>query len=65
MMRLSPLGARLTACEAELILADTDQFFNLRAYAVQLLHLHGRQRQAVGGAVLFAVGVSLPRGYKE
>jgi hypothetical protein len=54
-MRLSPLRACLTACEAELILTNTDQFLNVGAHTVQLPHLHGRQRQAIGGVVLFAV----------
>jgi hypothetical protein len=55
MMDLRPLRARLTARQPELILTDADQFLNLRAYTVPLPHLHGRQRQAIGGVVLFAV----------
>ena len=62
MMRLSPLRARLTACEAELILTDSNDFFNLGAHTVELPHLHGRQRQAISGVVRFAVSQGLRSG---
>src|SRR5262245_64612479 len=54
-VRLRPRGARLTATQAELILTDADDLFNLGAPAIPAPYLWGRQRQAVGGIVLFAV----------
>jgi hypothetical protein len=54
-MELSPLRPGLTARQAELILANPDDFFNLRADAIQPTPLHRRQRQAIGGVVLLAV----------
>jgi hypothetical protein len=54
-MHLRPLGARLTATPAALILTDAHDLFNLGANAIQAADLCARQRQAVGGLVLFAV----------
>jgi hypothetical protein len=54
-MHLRPLGARLTATQAELILTDSNDLFNLRAHPIEAAHLHGRQHQAVGGKVFGAV----------
>ena len=54
-MDLRPLCTRLTAREAELILTNANQFLDLGTSTIQLPHLHGRQRQAIGGVVLFAV----------
>ena len=54
-MPLSPLGAGLTATQAELSLTDPHDFFNVRAPPLELAHRHGRQRPAVGGKGLGAV----------
>jgi hypothetical protein len=54
-VHLRPLGARLTATQAELILTDANNLFNVGARAIQATYLCGRQRQAVGGRVLLAV----------
>jgi hypothetical protein len=54
-MPLCPLGARLTATQAELIRTDADDFFALRAKRVEAASLRGRQRQAMAGVVLGAV----------
>jgi hypothetical protein len=53
-MPLSPLGAGLTATQAELSLPDPHDFFNMRAPPLESAHRHGRQRQAVGGKGLGA-----------
>src|SRR3712207_1554174 len=45
---LSPWRARLTARQAQLILADPDHFLDLCTEAIQLAHLRGRQPQAIG-----------------
>ena len=55
MMQLSPLRPGLTARQAELILADPDDFLNLRADTIYPPYLHRRQLQAIGGVVLLAV----------
>jgi hypothetical protein len=55
MMLLSPLRARLTAGQAQWILADPEDFLDLATHAIQATHLRGRQRQAMGGVVLLAV----------
>ena len=54
-MQLRPLRAGLTAGEGELILADPDDFFDLRADTIEPPHLRRRQGQAIGGIVLLAV----------
>jgi len=54
-MYLCSFGARLTAIQAELILAGPDDFLNMGAEAIQSAHLHRRQGQAIGGVVLLAV----------
>jgi hypothetical protein len=54
-MQLSPLSTRLTAIEPELILTDTDDFFDLRTHLIESADLRSRQRQAVGGKVFGAV----------
>ena len=54
-VQLRPLRARLTATQAELILADADDFFNLGTDAIQPTHLGSRQREAIGRIVLGAV----------
>jgi hypothetical protein len=54
-MQLRPLRARLTAGQAELILADANHFLDLCPYSVVATDLGGRQRQAIGGVVLLAV----------
>ena len=54
-MLLSPVRARLTARQAQLILADPDDFLDLRTDAIEAAHLGGRQCQAIGGVVLLAV----------
>src|SRR5919197_2219129 len=55
MMLLSPFRARLTARQGQLIRADPEHFLDLGTPAIQAAHLHGRQRQAIGGRVLLAV----------
>jgi hypothetical protein len=55
MMLLSLLRAGLTAREAELVLPDSNDFFNLRAESIEPADLHGRQRQTIGGNVCGAV----------
>jgi hypothetical protein len=54
-VHLRLLGAHLTARSTELLLTDADDFLDLGTYPVQLPHLHGGQRQAIGGVVLVAV----------
>jgi hypothetical protein len=54
-MPLRPLGACLTAAQAELSLTHANNLFNLGADAVQAADLRWKQCQAVGGIVLFAV----------
>src|SRR5215813_12283059 len=54
-MYLRSFGARWTAIQAELILADPDDFLNMGAEAIQSAHLDRRQGQAIGGVVLLAV----------
>ena len=41
-MQLSPLRAGLTACEGQLILADTNDFLDLGANSIELTHFRGR-----------------------
>jgi hypothetical protein len=48
-MHLRPLGARLTATQAELILTNSHDLCNVGAYARQAADLCCRPRQAVGG----------------
>src|SRR5215211_2903015 len=55
MMELGPLGARLTARQAELVLANSHHLFDLGADAIQAPDLRRGQRQAAGGVVLGAV----------
>ena len=55
MMQLSPLRARLTAIESELVFTGPHDFFDVRPYPIELADLDGRQRQAVGGKVFGAV----------
>jgi hypothetical protein len=52
MRHLGPLGAGLTAGEAQLILADADHFHNWCADARQAAYLRGREREAIRGIVL-------------
>jgi hypothetical protein len=47
-MPLSPLGARLTAAQSELIRTGTDSFFNLCTEVIPPTHLVSRQGQAIG-----------------
>jgi hypothetical protein len=54
-MPLSPLKARLTAAQAELILTDTDPFPNLCVDAIHSTHLASRQGLAIGRIVFGAV----------
>jgi hypothetical protein len=54
-MLLSLRRARLTAGQAQLILACPDDLFNLGTHAIQTAHLGSRQHQAFGGVVLLAV----------
>jgi hypothetical protein len=42
MVHLGPLRAGLTACEGQLIFADTDDFLNLRADAIEAAYLRAR-----------------------
>ena len=51
MMQLGPLRAGLTAREGQLILADTDDFLNLRADAIEAAYLRGREREAIRDSV--------------
>jgi hypothetical protein len=55
MMPLRPFGTGLTAVQAQLILADPDDFLNVRAHVVQAAHLQCCQRQTIDGVVLLAV----------
>jgi hypothetical protein len=55
MVLLSPFRTRLTAGQAQLILAGPDHCLNLRADAIQPTDLRSRQPQAMGGIVLLAV----------
>ena len=55
MMQLSPLGARLTAGQTELIFAHPDDFLDLGTDAIQSTDLGSRQCQAIGRVVLGAV----------
>jgi hypothetical protein len=59
-MLLSPVRARLTAGQAQLILAHPDDLLNLGTHVIQAAHLCGRQRQAIGGIVLLAVSDNEP-----
>jgi hypothetical protein len=54
-MPVSPLRVCLTAAQAELILIDTDHFFNLCTDVIHPPHLVSRQGQAIGRRVLGAV----------
>ena len=55
MMQLRPLRACLTAGQAELILAHSNDFFYLGPEAIEPPDLRSRQHQTVGGIVLGAV----------
>jgi hypothetical protein len=54
-MRLCRTGTGLTADQSQLILPKTDHFLNLGPEAIQVTNLRSRERQAIGGVVLFAV----------
>jgi hypothetical protein len=54
-MLLSPVRARLTACQAQRILAGPDDFLDLHTDGIETAHLGGRECQAIGGVVLLAV----------
>ena len=49
MMLLSPVRARLTARQAQLIFAGPNDFLNLGPHTIEAAHLGGRQGQAIGG----------------
>jgi hypothetical protein len=49
MMPLCLCGARLTACAAERIFADADDFPDLRAHSIQPAPLRSRQARAIVG----------------
>jgi class 3 adenylate cyclase len=55
MMLLRPLRTRLTALQPKLILAHSDDFFDLRTPPIEAADLCGRQGQAIGRVVLGAV----------
>jgi hypothetical protein len=55
MMPLRPFCAGLTAGQLPPVLADPNDFLNVRADRVQAAHLQGCQRQTLGGVVLLAV----------
>jgi hypothetical protein len=55
MMPLSPLGARLTARQTELILASFHDFLDLGAQAIEPPYLRRGERQTIGGVGLGAV----------
>jgi hypothetical protein len=55
MMVLRPLRTRLTAIQPKLILAHSDDFFDLRTPPIEAADLCGRQGQAIGRVVLGAV----------
>jgi hypothetical protein len=48
MMLLRPVRERLTARQAQLILAHPDDFLDLGTHAIESAYLRGRQRQARG-----------------
>jgi hypothetical protein len=54
-MLLRPVRARVTAGQAQLILADSDDLLNWGTHAIPTTRLCGRQRQAVAGIVLLAI----------
>jgi hypothetical protein len=55
MMLLSPTPGRMTACQAQLILADSENLLDLGAAAGQLAHLRGRHCHVSGDVVLLVV----------
>ena len=54
-MQLRPLGARLTAGQAELVLTHPDDFLDLGPEAIEPPYLSRWQHEAVGGVILGAV----------
>ena len=54
-MQLRPLGARLTAGQAELVLTNPDDFLDLGPEAIEPPYLSRWQYAAAGGVLLGAV----------